>query len=135
MESQQTPGTFTDEDIAFLDSQNNTGLPESNIYLTSKHGYIRNLDKSVKKRIEDIIQRVINPRFILDYYCGDCVKKAVLQVYGKLDEHKAAQAEPAAADTDLEIPPVELGKDAAGNSIMETISVEPPKSTRKNNKQ
>ena len=74
---------FTDEDIAFMDSLNNTGVPESNIYFTAKHAqYIRNLDRAKVVALEAIYRRVFGqPKYSLCYHCSNDVMKLVLKLY------------------------------------------------------
>ncbi len=84
---------FTDEDIAFMDSLNNTGVIECNIYTTAQHGHIRGLDRNLKIKLEQIYQRVFSqPKFSLCYHCGNDVMNLVLKLYGELDKHKALTA-------------------------------------------
>lgn len=79
---------FTSEDIAFMEGLNSTELPaESRIYLTSQHGYIRNLDRDKLKGLEAIYQRVFNlPKFALCYTCNSDVMAMVLGLYRELDK-------------------------------------------------
>lgn len=81
---------FTDEDIAFMDSLNNTGVIESNIYFTAKHSqYMRNLDRNLLVNLEAIFKRVFNqPKFSLCYHCSKDVMSLVLKLYGELDKEK-----------------------------------------------
>lgn len=74
---------FTAEDVAFMDSLNNTGEVSSNIYFTAKHaGYMRNLDRDKVKRLESIYKRVFDlPKFSLCYHCQNDVMKMVLKLY------------------------------------------------------
>ena len=90
---------FTKEDVAFMERLNNTGIVESNIYVTAQHGYMRNLDREKLKGLEDIYRRVFNaPKYNLCYTCSNDVMKMVLELYRELDKQTASEPVPLAIE-------------------------------------
>lgn len=82
---------FTQEDIAFLLDQDSPsrGTPLS---ITATNGYIRNLDEGVKTQFANIKNRVLEPGFVLNAWCGDCVFNMVKEVLAAFSEYQAANA-------------------------------------------
>lgn len=92
---------FTQEDIDFLTGLNSSERPESRIYLTAQHGYVRNLDHGVKQQLENIYKRVVDERFVLCFHCGSEVLKLVLNLYDAFEKWQVSQiAAPEAAPQD-----------------------------------
>lgn len=98
---------FTQEDVQFMEALNSKDLPEeSRIYLTVKHGYIRNMDRDKMQRLEQIYHRAISDKFHLCYHCNNDVMQMVRELYQELEkEQKKAPVKEVEPEPEVEPTP------------------------------
>lgn len=80
---------YSESEIAFLESEAVNGKTST---MDSSAAYVRNLDRGIKEKYEAIYRRLINPKFVLCYWCGNEVFAMVRDVHKTYNIWKAAEA-------------------------------------------